>query len=106
VVDSQHRTRCEQRQQRVKPARDDKSLTAWNGMMLRAVAEAASVLDSAEYLAIAESNAEFLLSRLQVNGKVLRTYKDGRAHLDGYLEDYANLADGLLATARIRQAHG
>lgn len=85
------------REQRVKPARDEKALTAWNGLMLRSFAEAARHLQRADYLQVAQRNAEFLLREMVHDGRVLRTYKDGRAHLKGYLEDYISLADGLLA---------
>src|SRR5207302_2498722 len=85
------------REQRGKPGRDDKVLTSWNGLMLRSFAEAARYLDRPDYLQIAENNAEFLLRELYRDGRLLRTYKDGRAHLNGYLEDYTFLADGLLA---------
>jgi uncharacterized protein len=85
------------REKRSKPGRDEKVLTAWNGMMLRSFAEAARTLQNAEYLQVARRNAEFLLSELSRAGRLLRTYKDGYAHLNAYLEDYACLADGLLA---------
>jgi uncharacterized protein YyaL (SSP411 family) len=85
------------RAKRVWPARDDKILTAWNGLLLRSYAEAARVLDNAGYRAIAEHNADFLLTHLFANGRLLRSYKDGQAKLNGYLEDYAHLASGLLA---------
>ncbi len=85
------------RAKRVWPARDDKILTAWNGLMLRSYAEAARALDNASYPAIAERNADFLLTHLFADGRLLRSYKDGQARLNGYLEDYANLAMGLLA---------
>ena len=88
---------CAAREARVKPGRDDKVLTAWNGLMLRAFAEAARVLGRADYRAAALRNATFLLDTLRRDGRLLRTYKDGRARLNGYLEDYAALADGLLA---------
>ena len=85
------------REQRIKPGRDEKILTSWNGLMLRSFAEAARYLKRPDYLKVAIQNATFLLETLQQNGRVLRTYKDGRARLHGYLEDYAFLADGLLA---------
>jgi uncharacterized protein YyaL (SSP411 family) len=85
------------REQRVKPGRDEKILTSWNGLMLRSFAGAARHLERADYLGIAEKNAQFLLERMTRDGRVLRTYKDGRAKLHGYLEDYTFLADGLLA---------
>jgi len=85
------------REQRVKPGRDEKILTSWNGLMLRSFAEAARHLDRADYLQVATRNAGFLLRELRREGRVLRTYKDGRGRLNGYLEDYAFLAGGLLA---------
>ncbi len=85
------------REQRVKPGRDEKILTSWNGLMLRSFAEAARYLGRADYLQVAINNATFLLRELRRDGRVLRTYKDGRGRLNGYLEDYTFLADGLLA---------
>jgi uncharacterized protein YyaL (SSP411 family) len=86
------------REQRPKPALDDKVLTAWNGMALRAFALAASALGRDDYRAIARQNAEFLLRELRRDGTVLRAWKDGKAApTQGYLEDHALLADGLLA---------
>ncbi|MGH2496920.1 MAG: thioredoxin domain-containing protein [Ktedonobacteraceae bacterium] len=85
------------RERRIKPGRDEKILTSWNGLMLRSFAEAARHLERADYLQIAVKNAGFLLEKVQSEGRVLRTYKDGRAKLNGYLEDYTFLADGLLA---------
>ncbi|MBK9152821.1 MAG: thioredoxin domain-containing protein [Chloracidobacterium sp.] len=112
----------EAREKRNKPFRDEKVLTAWNGLMLAAFAEAAAVLDSQDYLEIAKKNADFLLEHLMQkpdhegernagrsehaiadargvasdSPRLLRTWKDGRTKLNGYLEDYANLADGLI----------
>ncbi len=86
----------EARERRIHPGRDDKALTAWNGMMLRSFAEAASILERDDYRQAATDCAEFLLRELVSDGRLLRTYKDGKAHLNGYLEDYAYLADGLL----------
>lgn len=85
------------REKRVKPARDEKILTSWNGLMLRSFAEAGRYLERLDYIEVATKNAAFLLRELRKNGRLLRTYKDGRAHLNGFLEDYAFLADGLLA---------
>jgi len=86
----------DEREKRIKPHRDEKILTGWNGLMLAAFAEAGAVLQSDEYLAIAKTNADFLLTELQRDGRLFRTWKGGQAKLDAYLEDYANLADGLL----------
>ena len=87
------------------PARDDKVLTSWNGMMLRAFSEAGAILGNRDYVEVAERNAKFLLDRMVKGGRLLRTYKaaehesdgPGEAKLNGYLEDYAFLVDGLLA---------
>jgi hypothetical protein len=85
------------RRKRVPPGRDEKVLTAWNGLMLRAFAEAALAFDSQPYLEAAINNAEFLLTQMRPKHRLLRTWKAGAARLNGYLEDYACLADGLLA---------
>ncbi|MCH8005307.1 MAG: thioredoxin domain-containing protein, partial [Planctomycetes bacterium] len=85
------------REQRVHPGLDDKVLTSWNGLMLRSLAEGGAALGRDDYLAAAVANASFLLERLRSDGRVLRTYKDGRAKLLGFLEDYAMLIDGLIA---------
>lgn len=83
---------------RMKPARDEKILTGWNGLMLAAFAEAARGLKREDYLSVAKRNAEFLLNTMcDADGRLKRSYKDGQARLNGYLEDYANLAEGLLA---------
>jgi uncharacterized protein len=88
------------RQERVPPGRDDKVLTAWNGLTLRALARAGAVLRREDYLAAAQRNAGFVLEHLRAPGegwRLLRSYKDGQARFNAYLEDYAFYADGLLA---------
>ena len=85
------------RERRVHPARDEKILSAWNGLMMRSFAEAAAVLHRDDYKQAALDCASFLLEKLRLEGRLLRTYKDGRASLKGYLEDYAFVAHGLLA---------
>src|SRR5918999_143967 len=85
-----------EREKRVRPGRDEKVLAAWNGLMLRAFAFASSVLDREDYREIAEKNASFLMEKLVVNGRLRRSYKDGRARFNAYLEDYACVADGLV----------
>ncbi len=87
----------EYRSDRIPPSRDSKILTSWNALMLRAFANASSILERSEYREIAKLNARFLLDNLRRNGRLLRTYKNGQSKLGGYLEDYAFLIDGLLA---------
>ncbi|MBI3941079.1 MAG: thioredoxin domain-containing protein [Acidobacteria bacterium] len=92
------RTLLEEREKRVKPGRDDKILAAWNGMMLTAFAEAAFVFGDRNLLETALRNARFLVSQFFVNGRLLRSWKQGEAKLNGYLEDYAQVIEGLIAT--------
>ncbi len=84
------------REKRVKPARDEKVLTAWNGLMLASFAEAGAILDRPDYTEVARHNARFVLNNLRREGLLLRTYKDGQARLNAYLEDYAFYSHGLL----------
>ncbi len=85
------------RERRVHPARDDKVLAAWNGLACRAFAEAGRALGRADYVAAAAKNAEFVLTAMRSGGRLLRTWKAGRAKLKGYLEDYAMVAAALVA---------
>jgi uncharacterized protein YyaL (SSP411 family) len=84
------------REGRVKPGRDDKILTSWNGLMLSAFAEAYKVLGNLRYLEIARQTTEFLLTRLYRDGRLLRSFKDGQAKFNGYLDDYAFFAAALI----------
>ncbi len=86
------------RAQRIAPGRDDKVLAAWNGMMLAAFAEAARALGRADYRQVAVANGSFILGTLRrSDGGLFRSWRQGQARLNAYLEDYANVADGLLA---------
>jgi uncharacterized protein YyaL (SSP411 family) len=85
------------REQRAKPSRDEKILASWNGLMLASLAEAACALDREDYLAAAVANGSFLLNLMISDGYLKHTYKDGQAKIDGYLDDYALVIDGLLA---------
>ena len=87
----------EERQRREQPLRDDKVVTAWNGLALAAFAEAAWRLDRPDYLEVALDLARFLQEEMTgENGLLFRTYRDGAAKIEGYLEDYANVANALL----------
>ena len=78
------------------PLRDEKILTAWNGLMISALAHASLVLEDEAYAARAERAADFLLTYLRRDGRLLRSYADGRACQTAYLDDYAFLIAGLL----------
>ena len=86
----------EVRSQRVWPGLDDKRLTAWNALMLAALAEAGAALERHDYLDAARDCAEFILRDLREHGRLLRTWKDGHAKLNAYLEDHAFLLEALL----------
>lgn len=88
------------RERRVRPGTDDKILTAWNGLMLQTFAEAVRFLDdkqkSDQYLSLATRNADFLLTTLRPNGRLCRSWRDGKVTSEVFLEDYAALINGLL----------
>ncbi len=87
----------EARAKRVPPLLDDKILTAWNGLMIGAMAEGHRVLGDRRFLDSAERAARSILSEMtRPDAGLFRTARAGKAHLDGYLEDYAYLADGLV----------
>jgi len=87
----------EARQKRIPPGRDDKILTSWNGLMIGAMARGARILGDPRYLAAAVRASDFLLETLrEPDGRLLRTYRSGKAHLNAYLDDYAYLCEGLI----------
>ena len=92
-----HRTLYELRERRVRPGTDDKVLVSWNALALRALAEAARYLKREDYMAAARKNADFLLTAMVRDGKLLRAWRSGEARHNAYLEDYAGLILGLLA---------
>ena len=102
-------TLFELREQRKKPLRDDKAIAGWNGLMLAALAESGRRLDRADWLDAARELAEFLLGPLSDEGRLHRTWRAGVAKGTGYLEDYANVANGLyelhVATGELRWLH-
>lgn len=89
------------RANRIRPGTDDKVLTSWNGLMLAAIAESARVLadvspQASNYLNLATRNAEFLITNLRPDGKLRRSWRDGKTTHEVFLEDYAALILGLL----------
>jgi len=97
----------ELREQRPKPARDDKAVASWNGLALAALAECGRTLERADWVDAARCLGEFLLGPLSTpEGRLHRTWRDGVAKGTGYLEDYADVANGLLelhvATGELR----
>ena len=95
------------REQRPKPLRDDKAIASWNGLALAALAEAGRRLDRPDWLDAARRLGEFLLGPLAgEDGRLRRSFRDGRTSGNAYLDDYANVAHGLLelhiATGELR----
>jgi uncharacterized protein YyaL (SSP411 family) len=95
------------REQRPKPLRDDKAIASWNGLALAALAESARRLQRDDLLIAARGLGDFLLGPLSTpDGRLFRTWRAGRAHTTGFLEDYADVANGLyelhVATGELR----
>jgi uncharacterized protein len=100
----------ELREQRPKPARDDKVIASWNGLALAALAEAGRRFERDDLLDAASELAAFLLGPLSTeDGRLYRTWREGRAHTNAFLEDYADVANGLyelhVATGDLRWLH-
>jgi uncharacterized protein YyaL (SSP411 family) len=90
------------REARVRPGLDDKVLLGWNALFLRALAEAAFALERDDWMQAARANARFLLRELRRDdGRLLRSWQGGRAHLLAYAEDYAALLEALLTLAEV-----
>lgn len=86
----------EQREKRVKPGRDEKILTSWNGLMIKGLAKAGRQLKRDDYIQAAEKALDFIKKHCWVDGHLFATYKNGQARLDAYLDDYAFLLDAIL----------
>ncbi|MCF8017611.1 MAG: thioredoxin domain-containing protein [Chromatiaceae bacterium] len=90
------------RAERVRPGRDEKVLTSWNALMIKGMLRAGRLLGRDDYLASADRALAFVQDRLWRDGRLLATYKDGKAHLNAYLDDYAFLLDALLERLQTR----
>jgi uncharacterized protein YyaL (SSP411 family) len=86
----------QEREKRIKPFRDEKIITSWNGLILSGLAEAIKISPQKAYVESANRTVEFIFSKIFRDGHLLHSYKDGKAKLLGYLDDYAFLAVGLL----------
>jgi len=90
------------RARRIRPGRDDKVLTSWNALMIKGMARAAQAFGRADWLASAERASDFLCRELWRDGRLLASWKGGRANLPAYLDDHAFLVDALLALLQAR----
>ena len=87
---------------RIRPARDEKILTSWNGLMIRGMAVAARALGRDDLAESATRALKFIRGTLWREGRLLASYMDGKAHLNAYLDDYVFLIDGILELQQVR----
>ena len=91
----------EARKSRIRPGLDDKILCSWNALTIRGLVDAFRATDTPDFLALAEKNARFLLANLRQEGRLLRNWKNGVASIPAFLDDYAYLADALVALYQV-----
>jgi len=96
LVNDARRKLLAAREQRVRPGRDEKVLVSWNALAIRGMAHAGRVFGRPEWTASARRAFDFIRARMWRDGRLLATYKDGRAHLNAYLDDYAFLIGAAL----------
>ncbi|MBO3697861.1 thioredoxin domain-containing protein [Roseivirga sp. E12] len=97
IVRSTNHKLLQARGQRIRPDLDDKILTGWNGLMLKGLCDAFAVFGEDKFLKLALKNAHFLLENMYTEGRLKRSFKNGQASIDGYLEDYAAVTQGFMA---------
>ncbi len=102
LLETSRRKLFQAREQRVRPGRDEKVLTSWNALMLKGMATAGRILEEPRFTESAERALRFVHDTLWRDGRLLATYKDGRAHLAAYLDDHAYLIDGILTLLQTR----
>ncbi len=106
LLDSARQKLLQVRSQRVWPGRDEKILCAWNGLMIKGMAAAGRNLGRDDFVISAERALDFIHTTLWRNGRLLVAYKDGKAPLAAYLDDYALLIDGILELLQVRWRDG
>lgn len=94
-IDGAKQILLDARSLRIRPGLDDKVIAAWNGLAIRALAEAGAALDDARYLQAARDSARFAIDKLVEDGRLMRSWRDGRTSTLGFLDDHASLALGL-----------
>ena len=91
----------QRRSERIRPGLDDKILSGWNGLILKGLVDAYGVFQEERFLNLAIKNADFVLDKMKSGSKLLRNYKDGKASIDAYLEDYAAVAQAFIALYQV-----
>ena len=84
------------REERVRPGRDEKILTSWNALMVRGMARAGREFERADWIASAQRSLDFIRAAMWRDGRLFATHRDGKTHLNAYLDDYAFLLDALI----------
>jgi hypothetical protein len=102
LLESARQKLLHHREQRIWPGLDDKVLTSWNGMMIKGMAHAGRFLDRPDFVESARRAADFVARELWHNGRLMATTRNGKAHLNAYLDDYVLLAEGLLELCQAR----
>jgi uncharacterized protein YyaL (SSP411 family) len=102
LVESARAKLYARREQRVRPGRDEKILTSWNALMIRGMARAGRRMGRTPWIDSAQRALDFIRSHLWQDGRLLATHKDGRTHLNAYLDDYAFLLDAILEALQAR----
>ena len=96
----------EARSERVRPGLDDKVVTAWNGLAIRALAEAGAVLDDSRFRQLAADAAQFVLQNISADDHLMRSWREGRTSVRGFLDDHASMAVGLFSLYEATGDHG
>ena len=102
LLTSAHKTLFNARAKRIRPARDEKILTSWNGLMIKGMARAGRFFNCEDFIQSAQSALDFIHTNLWQNGRLLATAKGGKARLNAYLDDYVFLIDGVLELLQTR----
>ena len=95
-IENSNRVLLKKRDKRIKPGLDDKTICSWNALMLKGLADAYAHTGEKKYLELALKNANFIDKNLYKEGRLFRTYKNKKAKIDAFLEDYATLADAYI----------
>ena len=102
IIINAHKKLYVERIKRTQPGRDDKILTSWNGLAIKGMAHCGRLLQKPEFVESAEQALAFIKKHMYKDGRLLATYKDGKAHLNAYLDDYVFLIDGILELLQAR----
>lgn len=101
IITSANLKLLQERTNRIRPGLDDKILTGWNGLMIKGLCDAFMVFGEAKFKALALQNAQFILEHMHADGKLKRNFKNGKASIDAYLEDYASVIQAFISLYEI-----